>query len=97
MEELRATKAVLLKTYKDVLVYDGVRYLPWEVRRELYEAMRLRVTVSKDGPIRVRCDINQQVIRMSRAVEEWATHEARYDGLLHSSPNTDEVMAEAAS
>ncbi|MDQ3303569.1 MAG: recombinase family protein, partial [Actinomycetota bacterium] len=97
VEELRATKAAMLTTYKDVIQYDGVRFLPWEVRRELYEAMRLVVTVPKDGPIRVRCDVNQQVIRLSRAVEEWATEEAKYEGLLRSSQNTDKVMAEVAS
>lgn len=97
VEELRATKAALLTTYQDVIQYDGVRYLPWEVRRELYEAMRLQVTVLKNGPIRVKCDVNQQIIKMSRAVEEWATEEAEYDGLLSSSQRTDKVMAEVAS
>ncbi len=97
VEELRATKAALLTTYKDVIQYDGVRYLPWEVRRELYEAMRLQATVPKNGPIRVKCDVSQQVIRLSRAVEEWATEEAGYDGLLRLSKNTDKVMAEVAS
>jgi hypothetical protein len=96
VEELRATKAALLTTYKDVLQYDGVMYLPWEVRRELYEAMRLQVTVPKDGPIRVRCDVNQQVIKMSRAVEEWAVEEVKYDGKLYSSKPTDKVMVETA-
>ncbi len=97
VDELEATKAALLTTYKDVLEYDGVRYLPWEVRRELYEAMRLQVTVPKDGPIRVRCDVNQQVIRLSHAVEEWATDEAEHEGQLYSSQRTDKVMAEVAS
>jgi hypothetical protein len=97
VDELEATKTALLTTYKDVLEYDGVRYLPWEVRRELYEAMRLQVTVPKDGPIRVRCDVSQQVIRLSRTVEDWATEEAEYEGLLSSSQTTDKVMAEVAS
>lgn len=66
VDELDATKATLLTTYKDVLAYDGVMYLPWEVRRELYEAMRLEIAVPKDGPIRVRCDVTQHVIRLSR-------------------------------
>ncbi len=97
VEELEATKAALLTTYKDVLEYDGVRYLPGEVRRELYEAMRLQVTVPKDGPIRVRCDVTTRVIRLSRAVEEWATEEAEHEGQLYSSQGTDKVMAEVAS
>lgn len=98
VEELRATKSALLTTYKDVLTYDGVMYLPWEVRRELYEAMRLQVTVPKDGPIKVRCDVNRQAIRMSRAVKEWATEEGKSDGLLTSSSReSDKVMAEVAS
>ena len=97
VDELEATKTALLTTYKDVLTYDGVRYLPWEVRRELYEAMRLQVTVPKVGPIRVRCDVTQQVIRLSRAVEEWATEEAEHEGQLYSSQRTDKVMAEVAS
>ena len=97
VEELRATRAALLTTYKDVLEFDGVRYLPWGVRRELYEAMRLQVTVPKDGPIRVRCDVTQQAIRLSRAVEEWATEEAKHEGQLYSSQATDDVMFEMES
>ena len=97
VEELEATKAALLTTYRDVLQYDGVLYLPWEVRRELYEAMRLEVTVPKDGPIRVRCDVTAQVIRLSRAVEDWAREEMEYDGKVYSSSSTDEVMAEVAT
>ncbi len=58
--------------------------------------MRLKVTVSKDS-IRVHCDVNQQVIRMSRAVEEWAGDQMKYDGKLYSSKPTDKVMAEVAS
>lgn len=59
--------------------------------------MRLTATVPKDGPVRVQCDVNQQVIKMSRAVEEWATEEVKYDGKLYSSKPTDKVMAEVVT
>ena len=97
VEELEATKATLLTAYKDVLLYDGLLYFPPEIRREIYEAMRLTVTVPKDGPVRVKCDVNQQVIKMSRAVEEWAVEEMKYDGKIYSSKSTDKVMVEVAS
>lgn len=97
VEELEATKTTLLTAYKDVLLYDGLQYFPPEVRREIFEAMRLKITVPKDGPVRVKCDVNQQVIKMSRAIEEWAVEEMKYDGKLYSSKSTDKVMAEVAS
>ena len=97
VEELEATKATLLTAYKDVLLYDGLQYFPPEIRREIYEAMQLQVTVPKDGPVRVKCDVNQQVIKMSRAVEEWAVEEMKYDGKIYSSKSTDKVMVEVAS
>lgn len=59
--------------------------------------MRLTVTVPKDGPVRVRCAVNQQVIRMGSASEEWAVEEMKYDGKIYSSKSTDKVMVEVAS
>jgi hypothetical protein len=55
------------------------------------------VTVPKDGPVRVKCDVNQQVIKMSRAVEEWAVEEVKYEGKIYSSKPTDKVMVEVTS
>lgn len=97
MDELEATKATLLTAYKDVLLYDGLLYFPPEIRRGIYEAMRLQVTVPQDGPVRIKCAVDQNVIKMSRAVEEWAVEEMKYDGKLYSSKSTDKVMAEVAS
>ncbi len=98
-DELEATKTALLTAYKDGLLYDGIRYFGPEIRRELYEAMRLELTVPKVGPSRVRCDVNRQVIKMSRAVEDWARDQAEHEGMLTvgSSKPTDKVMAEVAS
>ncbi len=45
VEALEATKRMLPGAYREVLVYDGIWYFPPEVRREIYEAIRLTATV----------------------------------------------------
>lgn len=90
-DELRATRNELLAAYKDGLLYDGLLYFDPEIRRELYTAMKLEATVNKAGDVRINCDLNQQVIKMSRAVEEWSR------GQYPSSWNSDKVMAEVVS
>lgn len=59
--------------------------------------MRLTATVPKDGPPRVQCDVNQQVIKMRRVVEECAEDQMQHEGKLYSSKPTDRVMAEVTS
>jgi hypothetical protein len=72
------------------------------MRREIYEAMRLKVTVAKDGTPRIQGVVDAQVIRLTRAVEDYG-HEVeqyreklRVGGKLSLSKGTATVMAEVA-
>ena len=42
-----AAKRAMLEAYEQGIYYDGVAYLSPEMRRELYENLRLRVTVGR--------------------------------------------------
>jgi hypothetical protein len=68
VDELNDTKATLPTLYKDDLLYDGLLYFTPEIRRKIYEAMRLEVTVPKDGPVRVQCAVCQNVKSTMHAV-----------------------------
>ncbi len=99
IEELRATKRAILKSYATGIEYDGIHYFSPEMRREIYEALRLKVTVSKDGTPRMQGIADAQVIRLTRRVEEYG-HEVeqyrahlRVGGKLSSSKDTATVMA----
>jgi hypothetical protein len=62
--------------------------------REIYEAMRLKITVPTEGKPRIKGNLDQNIIRLTREVEEWAT-----DVTMSrvSSKQTDSVMAEVAT
>ncbi len=72
------------------------------MRREIYKALRLKVTVAKDSMPRIQGVVDAQVIRLTRAVEDYG-HEVeqyrekvRVGGKLSSSKDTATVMAEVA-
>ena len=102
VEELRATKRAMLQAYAAGITYDGIHSFPAEMRREIYDALQLKVTVSPDGTPRYQGIADAQVIRLTRAVEEYG-HEVeqyreklRVRGKLSSSKGTATVMAEVA-
>jgi hypothetical protein len=75
---------------------------PPEMRREIYEALRLKVTVAKGGTPRMQGVADAQVIRLTRAVEDYGNEVEQYreklrvGGELSSSKGTVTVMAEVA-
>ena len=99
VEELRATKEAILTSYATGIQYDGIRYFSPEMRREIYEALNLKVTVATDGTPRIQGMADAQVVRLTRAVEDYG-HEVeqyrkklRVGGKLSSSKRTATVMA----
>ena len=94
VDELEATKRTLLRAYADGILYDGIRHFPKEMRRGIYEAMRLRITVPAEGKPRITGSVDQNVVRMSREAEEWAADVSKHK---ISSNRTDKVMAEVAT
>jgi site-specific DNA recombinase len=102
VEELQATKRAMLEAYTAGIAYDGIHSFPAEMRREIYDALQLKVTVSPYGTPRYQGLANAQVIRLTRGVEEYG-HEVeqyreklRVGGKPSSSKRTATVMAEVA-
>jgi hypothetical protein len=98
VEDLRATKTAMLRAYTTGIEYDGIRYFSPEMRREIYEALRLGITVAPDGTARIRGNADAKVIRITRAVEDYAAEVEEYRGRLKVSSSKDSavVMAEVA-
>jgi len=70
----------MLEAYEQGIYYDGVAYLSPEMRRELYENLRLRVTMGRDT---VRYQGNADIMKLTRGVQGYAeeamTHRARVE------------------
>jgi Recombinase zinc beta ribbon domain len=96
VEELRATKRAMLEAYAMGIQYDGIRYFTPEMRREIYEALRLKVIVAADGTPRIQGIADAQVIRLTRGVEEYGHEVEQYRQRLTLSKTTATVMAEVA-
>jgi hypothetical protein len=64
-----------LASYADGILYDGIRWLTPQLRHEIYDALGLRVTVGTDGALAVDYHVDANVIKFSRAVEDYAWEE----------------------
>ncbi len=96
-DELEATKRALLRAYAEGILYDGIRWFTPEMRRDIYEAMRLKITVPAEGRPRISGSVDENVLRMGRDAEEWAAEALQYrDKLKVSSKRTDKVMSVVA-
>jgi hypothetical protein len=98
VEDLRATKRAMLEAYAAGIEYDGISYFSPEMRREIYEALRLRITVGSDGTAHIQGNADANVIRLTRGVEDYAAEVEEYRGKLRvsSSKGSAVVMAEVA-
>jgi hypothetical protein len=96
VEDLRVTKKAMLEAYTAGILYDGIRYFSPKMRREIYEALRLKVTVSADGRPRIQGIADAKVVRLTRGVEEYGQEVEQYRQKLTLSKNTATVMAEVA-
>jgi hypothetical protein len=94
VDELEATKGSLLRAYAEGMLYDGLRWFTPEMRRDIYEAMRIKITVPTEGKPRISGSLDRNIIRLTREVEDWATDVSKY---RISSKRTDKVMAEVAT
>ena len=96
-EKLRATKRAMLEAYEQGIYYDGIGAFSPEMRREIYEALRIKITVGRNS-LKFEANVDANVIKMTRAVEYYAEEVERYRGKLKiaSLRRTDEVMAEVA-
>jgi len=72
VEELRATKRMILSAYANGIIHDGIRYFDGPMRHGIYDALGLRVTVETDGTLTVDYRVDANVIRLTREVEGYA-------------------------
>jgi DNA invertase Pin-like site-specific DNA recombinase len=85
LNQLQATRRAILASYADGILYDGIRWLTPELRHEIYDALGLRVTVGTDGTLTIDYHVDANVIKFSRAVEEYAREEMDSPGRIYSS------------
>ena len=96
VDELIAAKRAMLEAYEQGIYYDGIAYFSPEMRRELYQHLRLKVTVGRDI---VRYQGNADIMKLTRGVQEYAeevmTHRARVENgrvVLGLLPATDSLL-----
>jgi hypothetical protein len=89
-------KRAMLEAYTAGIAYDGIRYSTPKMRREIYEALRLKVTVSKEGTLRIQGIADAQVIKLTHGVEDYGQEVERYRQKLTLSNRTATSMAEVA-
>jgi hypothetical protein len=92
VEELRTTKKAMLEAYTAGIQHDGIRYFSPEMRREIYESLRLGVTVAADGTARIQGNADANVIRLTHGVEDYGHEVERYRGKLRVSSSKVSAM-----
>jgi hypothetical protein len=89
VEDLKANRRFILESYGQALK-PGLYWFPPRIRREIYDTMRISVTVSKEG-VRVRGNVNANVVRYSRRVELYVQRLEEINRRLKDYPITDDI------
>jgi len=71
VREMERQKRMLVEVFGTGLRL-GLTWMPPSLRREIYEAVGLRVTVSADGAMRAEARVDEAALRYSREVERYA-------------------------
>lgn len=71
LRQLKAQKRFILETFGEGMNL-GLMWFPSQMRRAIYQMLRLKITVRGDGTIRAEADVDANVIRLTRDVEEYA-------------------------
>ena len=85
LNQLQTTRRAILASYADGILYDGIRWYSPQIRHEIYDALGLRVTVGTDGTLTLDYHVDANVIRLTRAVEEYEREEMESPGRIYSS------------
>ena len=88
VEKMERQKRLLVEAFGTGLKL-GITWMPPQLRREVYEALGLRVTVSADGGMWAEARVDQTVIHYSHEVERYARALREADeriGNAHPSP-----------
>lgn len=71
LRQLKAQKRFILETFGQGMKL-GLMWFPPQMRRAIHQMLRLKITVSGDGTIWAEADVDANVIRLTRDVEEYA-------------------------
>jgi chromosome segregation ATPase len=72
LEELKAQRRFVLETFGEGLAL-GLFYCPPQLRRAVYELLRLKITVGADGSVvHVEGDLDANMVRVSEDLERYA-------------------------
>jgi len=88
LEDLKRTKRTILASYADGILYDGLMHFAPEMRRQIYDALGLRVTVETDpqdpkrAMLTVDYRVDANVLRLTKVVEQYAADEDKSRHLL---------------
>jgi hypothetical protein len=92
IKELETGRRALLEAYGKGLL-EGVEWFPPELRRAIYEPLRLKVTARKDGKLRVNADVDAQIVRLTRNVEDYARRRQEWERRWSDNPPDFQELA----
>jgi chromosome segregation ATPase len=92
IKELETGRRALLEAYGKGLL-EGVEWFPPELRRAIYELLRVRITATRDEKLRINADVDAQVIRLTRNVEDYARRRQEWERRWSESPSDFEELA----
>jgi hypothetical protein len=88
VREMEQQKRLLVEVFGTGLKL-GLTWMPPPLRREIYEAIGLRVTVSADGAMRAEARVDGAALRYSREVERYARALVDADRRIKEAGDTD--------
>ena len=71
LEQLKTQKRFVLETFGMGLKLE-LEYFPPQMRRKIYETLRLNINVYGDGTIRIGGNLDASVMQLTRDVEDYA-------------------------
>jgi site-specific DNA recombinase len=94
VDELRAAKRAILEAYGKGLL-EGIEWFPPELRRQIYDVLNVKVTALNNETLRVDLNVDANVIRYSRDLEDYARRRQEWERRWSSNPPAfDELAAQ---
>jgi hypothetical protein len=90
LRQLKAQKRFVLETFGEGMKL-RLMWFPPPMRRAIYQMLRLKITVSGDGTIWAEADVDANVIRLTRDVEEYARRLNEAKGRIEDQQESGEL------
>jgi hypothetical protein len=71
----------------------GIEWFPPELRRAIYELMRLQVTARKNRNLVVNANVDAKIVRLTRNVEDYARRRQEWERRWSNNPPSFEELA----